>query len=204
MVLDDVNRRLASQEPPRIEGLDAENAALAGELAELGSKSQGLDRNAYRGARTLWFLNSGKRSGDANDEDEELNALAKIRRRGVDSVPLLLALLDDDYLTALDSWKMGGISRSSYGWDMKLTEEMVKEHYLSMWRPLTRGDIAHRLLNYIPISSGDQSYGFERKDKDELRMLCEEWYQENKDKTAIELARLYLGSSNSSQQSDAL
>lgn len=203
-VLEDVQRRVRNPEPPEIDGLSPSEAAAAKRMAEVENSAQNRMGNHFRysGANSLWVLDRpGK---ELWDKDEEKRGIfAEIKHGGVESVPLLVALLDDDYLTKLPSDSMGGVSRMTHSGDGEMDEEQIESVYQSMRRPLTRGDIAYRFLVKLPLSKHDYRFGSVGQSREELAAVCEQWYADNKDKTQAELARFYLESPGNQQRNAA-
>lgn len=105
------------------------------------------------------------------------------------SIPLLIALLKDTYLTSLI--REQNRYRQQMFFNPQETDPINPEKaYASMQtRPLSRGDIARILLNSI-LPEKERSFGADEEDDTAARAL--ELYKEFKDKNAEEIAAYYL------------
>ncbi|MFW6151344.1 MAG: hypothetical protein ACOC6C_00035, partial [Verrucomicrobiota bacterium] len=196
-LIEEVNARIEKEGIPPLddEALSEDDRKLAQELV---TAEKGIPGTRRRGA--LWILADPAETGD----EEEDNPLQRIVGRGIKSIPLLLAMLKDDYLTQLDLSSLGlRHSYHSYSSDAgQLTEEQILNMYNNMNRPAARSDIAFLLLK--PLRIGAEQYSSGNMTKNELHSDMEAWYEENKDKSRIELARLYLKDGNRQQKQLAI
>ncbi|MBA4388763.1 MAG: hypothetical protein C0404_12330 [Verrucomicrobia bacterium] len=213
---EEIKKRMTTDKAPEIagEGLTAEDKALAEELAGTkAGRSRGMAYDGYYGYGGIWVLHDTSAARPALPPGQMTNetVFAKIRKRGMKSVPLLLAMLKDDYLTNLDR---GDIDGRSYHYSQGYysegrgaqTEEMAKMIYQSMDRPVSRAEIAESLLNPLPLrekSEGRSRRGDSEDSQGDLAEYGRQWYDENKNKTPIELARLYIDKGDQQQQSSA-
>ena len=190
-----IRARLEAPAPPPLTGddLSDEDRRIANELAEAGP--------APAVSRDLLVLPD---SAPADGSEGPAHPLARLRARGLASVPLLLALLKDEHLTRMDRRSLGdGSSRiyleSSSG---AIPDELMDRLYESLRRPLTRGELAARLLRPLLATGGDREYG--AADRDALYEDAKAWYAEHRNQTPLELARYYLAEGQDSQQRAAI
>ncbi len=209
-----VKTRAQQAEIPAIAGpgLSKADQALALELARKSGYTGG-GRSYDRG---LWLLAAPAPAAKGSAEPVEVHPLDRIKKGGMKSVPLLLALLKDNCLSRT-GWQqlegssfygMTSYSRAVYRYrgedEDELTEEKVKQLYDSLARPASRGEIARHLLRAVLLGRESDRFNRAPEDVDELRENCREWYEGHKDKSMAELARLYLEEGNSEQQSAGL
>ncbi len=187
---DAVKKRIATPEPPAVEGADLtdEDRKLARELGGMKPSDVG-EYPMWMHSSSNWVL--GERSGMRGEADEK-SAVCRIMARKAKAFPLLIALLKDDYLVAADlrgNFPYAGSFFSSRGEEV-VDEEKIQEFYDAMSRPATRGEIARELLKPVVLDSRDR-YRSE-VDTDTIRQQALDWYGRYKDKTDGELARHFL------------
>ncbi|HCE45687.1 MAG TPA: hypothetical protein DET40_19260 [Lentisphaeria bacterium] len=191
-----VKERAAATEPPELADprLTDEDRKLAVEIA--GSETPTSDVFSYR--RGLWVMHAGKTSrGKSGNE----SITDRITSRGMKSVPLLLALLKDDYLTRMDLSRIRGHSYISHRSDAS-AEDRNNEIYQQMRRPASRADFAASLLR--PLLSNQDEYESIKEGPGGIFDACSEWYEQNKDKTPVELAKAYMADEDSSRKEEAI
>ena len=207
-------------EPPAIVGDDlaAEDHALARDLCSMTVKDAVQQFSAYNRSgwhdRTLWILTPPNDPEDATSESAgepkpvQSNIIERIRMRGFASVPLLLAMLDDDYLLNISKQELrggGSFSSSYYSNNGDMTEARITQMYNQMRRPVTRGEIAHALLQQLLPKDDDLRRSASGEDDiEDLKADCLQWYQDNKDKSVLELARVYLTEGGRQQRRSAV
>ncbi|HBC89113.1 MAG TPA: hypothetical protein DCZ94_19415 [Lentisphaeria bacterium] len=195
---ENVKKRAETAAPPELKG-----PGLADEDKKLALEIAGADTpkvNRFRYNRELWIMHAGK-SPRVKLESESITD--KITARGMKSVPLLLALLKDDYLTKIDLGRIRGYSYVSHNYDSNSSaEERNNEIYQQMRRPATRADFASTLLS--PILPNQNDYEARKEGPEGMFDACSEWYEENKDKTPIELAKAYMSDENSQRKNEAV
>jgi len=188
---------------PEGEGLSDEDLRMA---AELSAASNPKQWQAYHVQSRIWVLPPGEEGMLVPPADT--NILGRIRDRRLDAVPLLLALLKDDSLTRINLQTLTGRSYGSFGSISfsggYLSDEILERTYNQMARPATRGDIAAFFLNPLPLRDEDRGYREPTVDKELLYEECQEWYEENKDKSPLDLARLYMEEGNRNQRQAGL
>ena len=205
---DKVRQRAAVAEPPAPagEGLTDEDRALAKELARMensqsyGSLRYGLGPWILPGQTAMHRrMHMGMPGGGQGGQKD---ALQSLMQRGLKSVPLLLALAKDDYLVAVDQ-AGGGYSSRSFGDTAELNETQLDQMYRDMSRPVTRGEIAVALLKPL-LPSKDEHSSSGDAFSDDVIDECAGWYKQNKEKTPVELARIYLNEGNTTQSGAAI
>ncbi|HBC86948.1 MAG TPA: hypothetical protein DCZ94_08350 [Lentisphaeria bacterium] len=177
-------RKMASYASiPEIEGKDItdEDRQLALELAGFGLKGvdkNEVDENSFKSLhRELWLLPEGEKVKGSGGRQE--NVIDRIKKRGMKSIPLLLALLKDDYLLKADILYLKG--------PMDFEREML---YGTLRRPISRQDLALCLLE--PLLNLSDIYESLKEDRQVLFKRFSDWYDEHKNETPVQLARFYL------------
>ncbi len=213
---DNVLKRAAQTAPPEPagEGLADEDRTLALDLAEMKTDKTRPQYFGYgydSGCQWLLYADARKKLRETQmknlglDEPIADSAVDKILDRGMRSMPLLLALLKDDYMLRMD---LSQITHNYYGYSSyygadEISEERISQMYDSMRRPVTRSDIAAHVLRGI-VPRSDEMSNLNTGDRDALHDACSEWYKANKDKTPIELAKIYMNEGDSSQKQIAM
>lgn len=201
---DRVRQQLAQTQVPGLpgDGLTDEDKALALELAAAVVPAN----SAYMGYGygELWILPSpvqAPRRLQGSSEPKD-NILSRIRKRGMKSVPLLMAMLKDDYLTKIDMRAIGASQQyESYGsGDEEVGDAQVDAMYNTMRRPASRSDIAMFLLSPLLPRKEEEGRRQEKLGRDELSGECRTWYEANKDKAPLDLARAYFSEGSRQQQ----
>jgi hypothetical protein len=176
-----VHQRLTSSGPPPIAGkVTEEDRKLARDLAEWNGNLAGDSAScrALQYGRGCWFLAHPSNSLAGERE----SPMMKILRRGLESIPLLIALLDDPYLVA------GGYQSTDYfgngsGKPTGMEKEDAEELYQRLPRPSTRGEIAAALLDLI-VWNGRTPPSDDTRTR-RARSLA--WYEEHKGQNRSEL-----------------
>jgi hypothetical protein len=201
---DNVKARVAQPTPPAIAGLSAADQALAAELATLEKPSQSRQNGYGMYGGQIWVLTKPKKSKKSkkSDASEKPDVLTRLRLGGMDSVPLLIALLEDEYLTKMDNQSLSGRTYYSSSRSGAMSEEQLEQMYKSLRRPATRGEIAFKLLQPLPLAEEEHSSRWE--DAGELAVACKEWYEASKTNSVMQLAKMYMASPNSQQSRAAM
>ncbi|MBU1693169.1 MAG: hypothetical protein KKC51_04320, partial [Verrucomicrobia bacterium] len=204
LLSDRVQGRIERAEPPPLagEGLSEEDRRLADDLAKAGPFK---DTGRFQGgSRELLVLPpASPETGD----DGTSHPLARIRARGIQAVPLLLALLKDDYLLWIDTRSAGGgTTHISFGSTpvSEISDAQVERQYETMRRPAARSDLAVRLLQPLIITGEDRRSRSQAVDREELYEDVKAWYGEHKGQSPVELARFYLTEGNDDQKNAAM
>ena len=153
-------------------------------------------RNRHYSNNNLWILSPPKIT-----DEKDSHIIDRIKAQGMESVPLLLALLDNNYLTRIDFQSIKNSRSYYYSNSDSTSEEMVMRQYSSMRRPAALSDIASYLLKSLIINEKDEySWNSTPMDTEDIRIAAAEWYEANKEKNTHQLARFYLSNGNSSQK----
>jgi len=151
--------------------------------------------------------NANKENADADKEQKSINALDKVKAGGIKSVPLLIAMLDDEWLLP---FRNNSYSRRISGMDERSDEEpaaeakpevSLSEAADRLEMPMTRAKLAAKLLLPLIIPENkDQEYSIFGKKGDELKAMCLAWYESVKKLDAKELQNKYLADGSESQK----
>ena len=205
----EIKKRIAQTKPPPVtgEGLTEEDRKLAAELATTTKRYRA--NTVFRAVSgEFWFLSPAEIPKTMKPED--IHVIDRIKARGTKSVPLLLALVKDEYLTEMDLNESRGHGRSSYfrnpysSSDTALTERHIKQMYNSMVRPASRADIAAQLLQSLPLRDQRGRRHLDPSDREGLHQESREWYDEHGTKTPVQLARLYMEKGDHGQRNSAM
>ncbi len=172
------------------EGLTDADKALARDLAAAKNAPE------WDAFGSLWLL-------DPPTTNAAADVFERLAARKADAIPLLAALVDDGWLLPfgrdfLQRW--GGYS--GYWGGEEDADQKTRQIYDQLNRPVSRGDIALKLLRQIVIA-GDNSYEIARKSPDEIRALALEFYKAHRTDSPIQLARLYFAEGSSEQRQAA-
>lgn len=202
-----ITKHIQKTEPAKLSSdeltLSEEDQALAAELAKAEDYKMSGNRHAmhpglYYGQ--AWILNTPAK----DQKQEKIHVIDKIRNRGMQSIPLLLAMLKDDCFINMDIQKITGRYNSvSYSSGTEMTDEEVTRIYNSMRRPATRADVAMFLLSPLPAREESRRYR-SSQDPNELYDEVKLWYEANKDKSTMDIARDYMKNGDSEQQRSGL
>lgn len=197
-----VKARLNQPQPPAVTGedLSAEDKLLALEMAT----TTNWNWNPMFGSmgRQLWVVPAPEQHRMLQAQS---NTVTRILDRGMKSVPLLLALVKDDYLTSLDIRTLKGTSSHTFfGDDAGMTEERINLLYDALRRPASRSDIAVHCLNALLIKDEEHRSSQTSLNRDELYEQGKTWYSAHKNQSAADLARFFLKEGNAQQQNPAI
>lgn len=203
LLLDRLQKRASMTAPPPVtgEGLDDEDRALAVALAMEN------DSAAFYGhSSALWFLSP---SGSARRGDETAGVVGRIQARGLQSIPLLLALARDETLCPRFRSDIGmPIRHTSWGRETEQREEeRTRTYYREMDRPLTRGEIARHLLEPLcrRADSGQRRWHNEgERSPEEVVASARETYRAIRELPRVEQAAYFLKNGDSPQQQAAI
>jgi len=203
-------KRLDKSSSLEVKGITKEEQKL---LQELIDKSTTTIRSG------LWVLKDKLKPKESDDSEvdsneEESEAIAKIQDKGMKALPFLIKLLGNQTLILADkddiqmnSMFSGHTFFHSYSSDISGGDRVFKQ----MKRPMTLGELAKKILDPIIIQEGESDTHFNqmmldptKDDDDDFCEICESWYKENKDKSPIELARLYIKDGNKNQKANAV
>lgn len=197
-----VKQRVTQQQAPPLagEGLTDQDKALAAELATAAP----VKRSRYYGYDGgLWILPAPPRPGMPARTGEK-DIIAGIKQKGMQAVPMLIALLKDEYLTRLDLTDISN-THTSYSFDSREAgEEMIEKMFKAMKRPARRCDIASELLKQLLLKKDDSRGNSSDAEGDDLIEEIKAWYAACKNKTPVELACTYLEGGDNNQQRVAI
>ncbi|MBN1670567.1 MAG: hypothetical protein JXR37_06020 [Kiritimatiellae bacterium] len=201
-----IANRVAQPDPPAVEGegLTDAHRTLATALATATDWSW---EQRYPARNHLWVLGAASRRGKGPVQAGEPDMAERITGMRMQAVPLLLALVKDDYLTGIDMADVRGYRHVRHHYSSRneeLTEERIAQLFDEMQRPARRGDIARALLRPLLIAGDRRSYELDRLPAGPFRKACAAWYAANRDKTPSELAALYLKKEDHQQSESAL
>lgn len=181
-----VEFRMNQPEPPDVDGLSEEDQTLADMLAEAESPPR------YRQHGFWIFPESGAPTRAAAWMQATTNhVLQLIKERGRDSIPLLLALLDDEYLTSMTLNRVSGVSMGQPTRRQgELDDAQLQRMFDSLKRPALRSDVARVLLAIVVQEEEHTNYS--RLSIEELRIAVEDWLDRFDEMSLVEVARTYL------------
>jgi hypothetical protein len=164
---------------------------------------------------TLWIPMTAETTPASNSPP---TALETIIRRGMESVPLLMALTNDTYLTPImpDCFR-DGVADFIVWHDIYTTGRAMDLSHGKTDAFLTRGQIAAALLHglVLPLEPGSGSYSWSMsyetqgdfrygRVNEPMWQPVEEWFAECRGKPAAELAHLYVARGTTDQSRKAL
>ncbi len=207
--------------PPKLpeKDLTPEDRKLAKELADLkecsfgGYATPGYLRHGYVSnfKDSLWLLRFPEIKMVKNRRNhfsfgKASPVIEKIASRGVKSMPLLIALLKDNYLTSAAS--VPEMDWSSHSYSSSDDEEKDKAQILAAYnrmgnRPVSRSDIARVLLKGLLLKTGDRS-SMDEADPEEFYEECQDLYKILKGKTQLQIAEYYLKNGGNTQKALAV
>jgi hypothetical protein len=156
-------------------------------------KETGLSGSGYRMANqgeTLWIIAPPKHDVGAVE-------IVALRKLGMKAIPALLAVINDDSLTRL----LNNTNSFSYSARLGAKGDRDKEQFISLYRPLTRGEVAESLLREIIPNKSLKLY---RANRDAIAEQASAFYEDYAGKTSLELAQLYMRDGDRDQQNRAL
>ena len=201
-----VKDRVAHPLPPPIQGagITDEDKALASAMA-----NEMLDPDRPL-ASTLWILPQSDVAGDSVNAPG--SSFSRILQRGMKSIPLLIALTNDNYLVPVDAPLLSRQDSYIAEWlYIRATGRRMDENGLCR-RPVTRGELASlflRLLVLPEVPLQNAGYGSSRSSDgvwhvDEGSWQSEsEWYEQNAGKAPSDLALNYVAKGNCRQSDEA-
>jgi hypothetical protein len=192
-----VAARIANPVPEiKGDGISDEDRVIAAELAAMSALTAEDLANPYRSS-SIWLLAQPS-------TNTPHTTMQKIYQRGVKSLPLLTALMDDGYLLPMDRSSGGGRSYS-IGFISNIDgDEPTAKAFDLIQRPITRGELARQLLLPVLITGDKSSYEVARKSQDELRAVAADMAAKLAGKSPIELARVYFKEGTHEQKTAAV
>lgn len=179
---------------------------------ELVAELSKINQDDYNNSGMMygcWLLTDNKSKDDADKEQQVPNVLDKIKAGGIKSVPLLIAMLDDDWLLSFKD--RNGYSRRMFRNDSEDNENEQKadkkqeadltEAAGRLELPMTRGQLARKMLEPLIIPENkEQEYTIIEKKGEEFKALAVAWYEAVKKLDAKGLQNKYLCDGSESQK----
>ncbi len=204
LLLERVKARLEDPDPPLPENdaLAETDRSQAAALLTLRDPD-GFDQRLRQG---VWLLpGSEERSAYMPSAAASgTNVLYQIAERGVDAVPLLMALLEDRTLTALPLESLSGTRHVSFGGHRSLNEEQIRRQYRAMPRPAERADVARLYLQPILLMEDDERREMRSWPAADLLAEVERWYERFEGMSRLELAQIYMREGDSDLRASAI
>jgi len=198
-----VRKQLARPEPPPVagEGVTPEDQKLADALARDRKPLRNLQQFAYSGP--LWLMPAQPMFGRPQTGTNAA-PLERILQRKVQAIPLLIALLKDDYLLRVQANPGGSHHFSSGDDDEAMTAEEIDQRLEGYARPVSRGEIARTLLAGLVLTEEARYNRSVVPSVDEIARRSREWFEKHKAKSEQELLRFFLAEGKQNEQQMAL
>lgn len=197
-----VRKHLAFAEPPPIpgEGLTEEDKKLADDLA----RDKKPINPSYQHHGPSWLLQANETPGIRRGAKAAKAApMERILARKIHAIPLLIALLKDEYLLRVQTYP--GMSSDYYSDDDEaMSTEEIDMRFEDFPRPVSRGEIARRLLAGLVLSDESRYDRDRNATPDEIARLSREWYDKHKRLSEKELLRQFLSQGKEMEQQVAL
>ncbi len=151
-----------------------------------------LSNSDERGSDGPWLLEDLTKS-------ESKDPWTKLKRLGLDALPALAAVANDDTLTLSRNASSGGRSSfSHFGRSRESAADQALAIFQSMDRPLTRGELARRLLaSTLPGEDRDEG------GPQALADSAMEFWKAHRGKSKLNLLLVFLSEGDSSQKQTA-
>jgi len=202
LLADRLQARIAITTPPPVkgDGLGDEDQKLAAALL-----TETHEDGFYFDSRRIWIFPRNKTRRDrGGSEGTETNAIARIQARGLQSVPLLIALASDETFCPICRNSFGSV-HSFFDSDSESSAEALNATvYSELDRPLTRGEIARQLLEPLCRRDGDENRGVPALSPEEQIEAAKHAYETLKAIPQAELPQYFLKNGDREQQSEAV
>ena len=156
----------------------------AGYLESLGRQSTGT------GTYGTWLLK------DASELEKEQAPGSATIRLGMRALPVLAALIEDDYVLQMPN---PSAENGSYSYSSSDSGDRAAELYRSLSRPTTRGDLAALLLGATLPDAG----GHDSNNLASLREKALDLYKNHKNASREDLAIVFLQEGSAQQKQEA-
>lgn len=198
-----VRKHLAAPEPPAIagEGVTPEDQKLADALARDKKPLRNLQQYAYSGP--IWLMPSQPMFGPPATGTNAA-PLQRILQRKVQAIPLLIAMLKDDYLLRVQAHQGMSHHFSSGDDDDAMTAEEIDQRLEGYSRPVSRGEIARTMLAGLVLPEQARYDRSKLPNVEEIARRSREWYEKHKAKSEKELLRFFLAEGKQNEQQMAL
>jgi hypothetical protein len=144
----------------------------------------------------LWLLKPAAAEDEEKPEDDE-NPFVEITRLRMKAIPVLAALADDPVFTHFPNQSSG---YSSYFSSHESEESRILRAYQQLYRPLTRGEIASKLLA-ATLPDGENQLS--EADGTILRDAAISFWKEHRNDSDSQLAACFLSTGDEQQSSTA-
>jgi len=195
LLLSKVEDRLADPSPLPVDSKGMTDLELRQAAAMLELRALRVRRNEYTDPPVLWLVPSSWRDRAPQPLDPEL----EIRARGLEAVPFLLKLVQDEALAPTDRaealgvsyyWPTFNLSRMGRIPDGPAGRELIRKAYDHMDRPASRGEIA---LGWLQDLVPEYQQGeYRRKERDEQIAFMRKFHRRHRGKSDDELAVVCL------------
>ncbi len=200
-LLSHITERVEMQDPPLIDGLSEEEQGLAAALVN-------ADSPPATWLAGLWILPSIVTSGDSPQlpaDESGQDPVEAILSRGVASIPLLVRLLDDTFLTYLDHHPSDSRFFRYLSYMPTLPPDTEEDKgwrsYDSMRRPAARGDLARLLLRELLLPRREERDT--GQNPDQLRAEAMAWLDRIRTLSLEEVSRIYVQQGTPAQRAAA-
>ena len=174
-----VRKRVAQKAAPTLtgEGLTEEDAHIASLLGQPDTVVSPL-HPVFGGLS--WLISDPVSGGPQEQQQKKApGPLDLIQQRGIKAMPLLAAMLSDEYLIrtrgrTAESYRTFGAD------DDALSAEEAEQRLESFPRPVSRGEIARRILEPLVIGQDDEGGRRNRLTAEGLAQKSWAWYEQHK------------------------
>ena len=180
LLLDAIERRLSKpdQKTSSLEALSPEDRILAAKMLKMRDLRLAPK---YGDSSMMWLVPSSWRT-DSQATDPDL----LIRSKGLNAIPFLLALKNDEALTECDASTV--FQDSNRRFSIREGNEDPNHVFSRIERPATRGEVAIRILREIlPKTLTKEAY-----QDDALLEVAKTYYEQRQKATDAEIAIMYL------------
>jgi hypothetical protein len=175
-----LDKQLAAGAPPPVsfDGAAAEDKKLADDLARASGNSYSL------AGCGLWLLPQPRRDEAPAKSGDVIRAVTD---RKLKALPLLAAMADDNWRT-----NMAGGPSMEWG---------RGEDSVDISAPVTRGQIARKLLEPVLLGQGDDAQPMEKAAAEDIKQAAQETVKKLEGKTDEQAAMIYLAEGSRAQKS---
>ncbi len=159
----------------------------------------------------LWILNNPEKPEVEDGEDEDDSPISRLAGEGMNAVPLLIKLLGNKTLIPADKGDFSRFSTTTFYSNSSSGTPSAEQIFMRLNRPVTLGEFARAMLDPVVLkeietdSNGNEITRISAEDDtDDFIEVCRKWYNENKGKSAVELAETYMSEGSRGQKSSAV
>lgn len=143
---------------------------------------------------TLWLLPS-----EGKSDEQPSSPIEALKAMRMDGFIALAAAVTDETLVPIRKQNDGG----SYNSSNESPASVIRSRYANLVRPISRGEIAAALISSALPTREDPYSNSTPPDPADLAAQAVEFWKTNKDKSAVELATLYIAEGSDNQRSFA-